>query len=108
MEKIDCYQQAEIRKSTQKGKMEMKGDTKNQFKTSQAKQGARLHMVQGETSTSGAGDSGQKGKKRQKRFRKPRSRKCMACHEENHWIQDCPYMAKLLKTVRDEKKPSKN
>ena len=104
-ENIDCYQQAEIRQSAQRGKMEMKGDTRNQFKMSQAKQGIQLHTVQGETSTSGADKSGQKGKKRQKGFRKPRSRQCMACHEENHWIQDCPYMAKLLKIVRDEKKP---
>ena len=78
-EKIDCYQRVEAGK-----------------------------MVQGETSSFGATEKPQKGGKKGKGFRKPRNQKCMACQKEGHWIQDCPYMAKLLKTVRDDKKPSKN
>ena len=107
-ERMDCYQQVEIKKSGQKGKFERKEDKKNPSKFGQEKQGPQLHAIQGETSSSGAGGEKQKGKKKQGKFRKQRDRRCMACHEESHWIQDCPYMARLLKTVRDEKKTSKN
>ena len=107
-ERMDCYQQAEVRKAGQKGKFEQKNEMKNQSKIGQTKQGAQLHTIQGGASSSGTSGEPSKGRKKQGKFRKPRSRRCMACHEESHWIQDCPYMAKLLKTVRDEKKASKN
>ena len=101
-EKIDCYQRVEAGKNVQKGKQEVKSG----MKISSDKGRAQLNMVQEGTSSLGTKDNPKKGSKKGKGFRKPRNRKCMACQEEGHWIQDCPYMAKLLKTVRDEKKPS--
>ena len=103
-EKIDCYQRVEAGKAVRKRKQDMKISAK----MDPPKTSTQLNMVQGEASSSGASRNPQKGRRKQRKFKKPRNRKSMACHEERHWIQDCPYMAKLLKTVRDEKKPSKN
>ena len=101
---IDCYQRVEAGKLGQRGKQEVKNSPKKPAE----KPAAQLNMVQGGASTSGTNEPPKKGGKKGKGFRKPKIRRCMACQEEGHWIQNCPYMAKLLKTVRDEKKSSKN
>ena len=100
----DCYQRVEAGKMGQKSKQEVKISTK----TPATKAVPQLNMVQGGASSSGVNEPSKKGGKKGKGFRKPKNRKCMACQEEGHWIQNCPYMAKLLKTVREDKKSSKN
>ena len=75
----------------------MKGDKQ--------KGGPPLNTIQGGASSSEGNKDCTTGRKDQRSGRRPRNRKCMAYHEESHWIQDSLYMTKLLKTIRDKKKP---
>ena len=106
-EKMDCYQSTKGGKSGS-GSSGSRGGSGGFRKPSSDKKGggAQLHAIKGAT-TSDQGSRTKKNKGRGERNRRQRDRKCSACHETGHWISDCPLMARLMKTVRDEKQ-SKN